>query len=133
MVQLSSADSTFLHPTGCLSRVELMPQSKCLSPTEPSRSQQGTFCNRPHRHGGYFYHWPLDRWAMTHAATAPVFASLPPCDAVGLDWSCRAELFTGGGWGLVGLGVFMVEKQDLACLPLSLYSRVAITSHPLTP
>lgn len=85
--------------------------SEQMFSTEPSRSLQGGFCNPPshplHRADRYFYHWPLDRWAMTHVATGPAPLSLPPSDAVELgpellskevhEWEARR--FYGGETG----------------------------------
>lgn len=69
--------------------------SEQMFSTEPSRSPQGAFCNPPshplHRADRYFYHWPLDRWAMTHVATGPAPLGLRPSDAVELG---RPELLS---------------------------------------
>lgn len=87
MDQFTLADSTLLHPTGSISKAELMPLSKCSQQSQAGHCKGG-FCTPPshplHRADRYFYHWPLDRWAVTHVATGPAPLSLPPSGAVEL-------------------------------------------------
>lgn len=61
-----------------------MPLSKCSHQSQAGHCKGLFEAPRPqsHRADGYFYHWPLDRQAMTHVATGPALLSLPPSGAV---------------------------------------------------